>query len=167
MRFRHIFTYILMAAFLAPAYGQNTAGSSIASKTLLSSDGARKVEQRVYDNGLGDIVQMITRTVPMIPDTIVSLFRANSKAITTFLSGKQFTRLKGGVRQAFVEKTNIDGLFNRLASDCNAKIFHNGTERYFKAGKYRVGIHESSRGGGQTIHINYNNGEKLYKIRTK
>jgi len=49
-----------MAAFLAPAYGQNTAGSSIASKTLLSSDGARKVEQRVYDNGLGDIVQMIT-----------------------------------------------------------------------------------------------------------
>ena len=57
MRFRHIFTYILMAAFLVPAYGQNTAGSSIASKTLLSSDGARKVEQRVYDNGLGDIVQ--------------------------------------------------------------------------------------------------------------
>lgn len=66
MRFRHIFTYFLMAAFLAPAYGQNTAGSSIASKTLLSYDGARKVEQRVYDNGLGDIVQMITRTVPMI-----------------------------------------------------------------------------------------------------
>lgn len=24
-----------------------------------------------------------------------------------------------------------------------------------------------TRGGGQTIHINYNNGEKLYKIRTK
>lgn len=46
-----------MAAFLVPAWGQNTAGSSIASKTLLSSDGARKVEQRVYDNGLGDIVQ--------------------------------------------------------------------------------------------------------------
>lgn len=53
MRFQHIFTYFLMAAFLAPAYGQNTAGSSIASKTLLSYDGARKVEQRVYDNGLG------------------------------------------------------------------------------------------------------------------
>ena len=70
MRFRHIFTYILMAAFLAPAYGQSIAGSSIASKTLLSYDGARKVEQRVYDNGLGDIVQMITRTVPMIPDEI-------------------------------------------------------------------------------------------------
>ena len=66
MRFRHIFTYFLIAAFLVPAWGQNTAGSSIASKTLLSYDGARKVEQRVYDNGLGDIVQMITRTVPMI-----------------------------------------------------------------------------------------------------
>ena len=66
MRFRHIFTYILMAAFLAPAYGHSIAGSSIASKTLLSSDGARKVEQHVYDNGLGDIVQMITRTDPMI-----------------------------------------------------------------------------------------------------
>ena len=66
MRFRHIFTYFLMAAFLVPAWGQNTAGSSIASKTLLSSDGVRKVEQRVYDNGLGDIVQMITRTVPVI-----------------------------------------------------------------------------------------------------
>ena len=54
MRFRHIFTYILMAAFLAPAYGQSIAGSSIASKTLLSSDGARKVEQHVYEfNGVG------------------------------------------------------------------------------------------------------------------
>ena len=63
-----------MAAFLASAYGQNTAGSSIASKTLLSSDGARKVEQRVYDNGLGDIVQMITRTVPMIPADWRELF---------------------------------------------------------------------------------------------
>jgi len=60
MRFRHIFISILIAAFLAPAYGQSIAGSSIASKTLLSYDGVRKVEQRVYDNGLGDIVQMIT-----------------------------------------------------------------------------------------------------------
>jgi hypothetical protein len=43
-----------MAAFLAPAYGQSIAGSSIASKTLLSSDGARKVEQHVYEfNGVG------------------------------------------------------------------------------------------------------------------
>ena len=54
---RLFFLFALMAAFLAPTYGQSIAGSSIASKTLLSSDGARKVEQRVYDNGLGDIVQ--------------------------------------------------------------------------------------------------------------
>lgn len=75
MRSRICFLLILMAAFLAPAYGQNTAGSSIASKTLLSSDGVRKVEQRVYDNGLGNIVQeitsyMITRTVPTIEESI-------------------------------------------------------------------------------------------------
>ena len=100
-------------------------------------------------------------------NTIIPLFNANSKAITNLLSENHFTRIKGGVRQTFLEKTNIDELFNCLASRCNAKILRNGTERYFKAGKYRVGLHDSSRGGGRTIHINYNNGEKLYKIRTK
>ena len=54
---RLFFLFALMAAFLASANSQSIAGSSIASKTLLSSDGARKVECRVYDNGLGDIVQ--------------------------------------------------------------------------------------------------------------
>ena len=34
---RLFFLFALMAAFLVPAWGQNTAGSSIASKTLLSS----------------------------------------------------------------------------------------------------------------------------------
>ena len=99
-------------------------------------------------------------------NTIVS-FSTNAKAITTFLNGNHFTRLKGGVRQAFIERTDINKLFRSLASKCNAKIHYNGTEEYFKVGKYRVGLHNSSHGGGKTIHINYNNREKLYKIRSK
>ena len=35
------------------------------------------------------------------------------------------------------------------------------------SGKYRVGLHNSSHGGGKTMHINFNNREKLYKIRSK
>ena len=41
-----------MAVFITPAEAQTSAGSNIASRTRLLSDGTRKVEQRVYDNGL-------------------------------------------------------------------------------------------------------------------
>ena len=106
MRSRICFLLILMAAFLAPAYGQNTAGSSIASKTLLSSDGARKVEQRVYDNGLGDIVQEITSyTGSTLPSVVVrheyDEYRRETKTwlpVTSssgsgFISGSSITNL--------------------------------------------------------------------------
>ena len=44
---------------MTPVRGQDVPGSNIVSRTLLSSDGTRAVEQRVYDNGLGDVVQEI------------------------------------------------------------------------------------------------------------
>lgn len=100
-------------------------------------------------------------------NTLTTLFYTNSNVIATFLYGNQFTRLKGGVRQIFVDRNDINKLFRRLASQSNAKIHYNGKEQYFNAGKYRVGLHKSTRGGGQTIHINYNNREILYKIRSK
>ncbi len=57
MKLRQIFLPILMMSFIIPARAQSMAGSSIASRTLLISDGTKKIEERVYDNGLGDIVQ--------------------------------------------------------------------------------------------------------------
>ena len=48
-----------MAQLTGPTRAQNVPGSSIISWTFLSPDGARKVVQRVYDNGLGDVVQEI------------------------------------------------------------------------------------------------------------
>lgn len=56
---RPIILYILMMSVIAPARGQNAAGSNIVSRTVLSSDTARVLEQRVYDNGLGDVVQEV------------------------------------------------------------------------------------------------------------
>ena len=67
---------VLVTAFISPVRGQNSAGSNIVSRTVLSSGGA-VAEQRVYDNGLGDVIQevqswsdptlhQITGSVPMI-----------------------------------------------------------------------------------------------------
>lgn len=43
----------------APVNAQDNAGSDIISRTMLSADGKKMIEQRVFDNGLGDIVQEI------------------------------------------------------------------------------------------------------------
>ena len=59
MSLRQIILCILMTVVIAPARGQNAAGSSIVSRTVLSSDTARVLEQRVYDNGLGDVIQEV------------------------------------------------------------------------------------------------------------
>ena len=59
MRLCHVILYILMLSAIAPARGQTSGGSSIASLTVLSSDTARVLEQRVYDNGLGDVIQEV------------------------------------------------------------------------------------------------------------
>jgi hypothetical protein len=56
---RHIILSILMTSFILPVSGQETAGSNIVSRTQLLSDGSKAIEQRVYDNGLGDIVQEV------------------------------------------------------------------------------------------------------------
>ena len=48
-----------MLSFIAPARGQTSGGSSIASLTVLSSDTTKVLERRVYDNGLGDVVQEV------------------------------------------------------------------------------------------------------------
>ena len=60
MSLRHTILFFLTAAVVVPASAQTmAAGSDIVSRTLLSSYGTRAVEQRVYDNGLGDVVQEI------------------------------------------------------------------------------------------------------------
>ena len=46
-------------SLIAQVRAQDVPGSSIVSRTFLSSDGSGKLVQRVYDNGLGDIVQEI------------------------------------------------------------------------------------------------------------
>ena len=111
-------------------------------------------------------VIMIARSV--ISGALSMIMPSNPKAIQKFLNSIETTRLKGGVRQGYIKERNIDSFFKGLASKSNAYI-HSGRngERFFNAGKYRVGIHNSTKGGGRTIHINYNNGEKIYKIRTE
>ncbi len=58
MRPRYIILCFLVMSLTAPAMAQNAApGSDIVSRTVLSSDGTWKLVRRVYDNGLGDVVQ--------------------------------------------------------------------------------------------------------------
>ena len=60
MRLRHLILYLLMVTVLVtPIQGQTTPGSNIMSKTYLSADSTRLLEQRVYDNGLGDVIQEV------------------------------------------------------------------------------------------------------------
>ena len=59
IRYRYLFLYFMVVSSVAPVLAQNLPGSNIVSRTFLSPDGARKAVQRVYDNGLGDIVQEI------------------------------------------------------------------------------------------------------------
>ncbi|MBR5652740.1 MAG: hypothetical protein IKX22_01475 [Prevotella sp.] len=61
-----------MLTYTSPALGQDAPGSSIVSRTRLSSDGTKLLEQRVYDNGLGDVVQEV-QSFPgsSLPDLVV------------------------------------------------------------------------------------------------
>ena len=59
MKYRHLFPFFLAMSLIAQVRAQDVPGSSIVSRTFLSSDGSGKLVQRVYDNGLGDIVQEI------------------------------------------------------------------------------------------------------------
>ena len=59
MRLRCVILYVLLTMFMVPVSAQETEGSNIVSRTLLLSDGSKKIEQRVYDNGLGDVVQEV------------------------------------------------------------------------------------------------------------
>lgn len=73
------------------------------------------------------------------------------------------TRLKGGVRQGNIIG-NANDIFNKLAKQYGANIEKSGKELFFKSGNVRVGLHNSSKGGGtSTIHINDNG--QTYKIR--
>lgn len=71
-RFSTILLSYLLMSVVAPAYGQGTEGSHITSRTALSSDGSRMLEQRVYDNGLGDIIREV-QSWPgsALPDIVV------------------------------------------------------------------------------------------------
>ena len=64
--------YTLLTMFIAPIFGQGTEGSNIVSRTRLLSDGSKKIEQRVYDNGLGDVVQeVLSYTGSTLPSVVV------------------------------------------------------------------------------------------------
>ena len=54
-----IIVILLLAAFILPVHSQDVAGSNIVSRTFLSADETKAIEQRVYDNGLGDVVQEV------------------------------------------------------------------------------------------------------------
>ena len=72
MILRRIFMYALLLMSIAPVCGQETAGSDIVSRTWLLSDGSKKLEQRVYDNGLGDIVEeVLSYTGSTLPSVVV------------------------------------------------------------------------------------------------
>lgn len=71
-----------------------------------------------------------------------------------------------GINRQDIFMISGDGSCDNSKSNAYIHSGRNG-ERFFNAGKYRVGIHNSTKGGGRTIHINYNNGEKIYKIRTE
>ena len=64
---RPLILSVLMTLFILPVSGQETAGSNIVSRTLLQSDGSKAIQQRVYDNGLGD--NSIKRPVPSMLQT--------------------------------------------------------------------------------------------------
>ena len=76
-------------------------------------------------------------------------------------SGK-LERLKKGVRQGFV-KGDANKILKDLSKNYKTPLKKKGNELYFESGNTRVGIHESTKGGGTTIHINHNG--KTYKIR--
>ena len=54
-----IIVILLLAAFILPVHSQDVAGSNIVSRTFLSADETKAIEQRFYDNGMGDIVQEV------------------------------------------------------------------------------------------------------------
>ena len=62
---------ILAIVFIIPSHAQDEVGSNIVSRTMLSADGSKVIEQRVYDNGLGDVVQEV-QSFPV--STLPSIF---------------------------------------------------------------------------------------------
>ena len=59
MRLRYTFLCVLLASLFSPVRSQTVPGSSIVSRTFLSSGGSGKIVQRAYDTGLGDVIQEI------------------------------------------------------------------------------------------------------------
>jgi RHS repeat-associated protein len=69
---KYILLVLIIMAAVASVQAQSVPGSNIVSRTVLSSDGVKAVEQRVYDNGLGDIVQeAVSYTGSTLPDIVV------------------------------------------------------------------------------------------------
>ena len=72
MRLRCLFLSFLAVSSVAPVPAQNVPGSNIVSRTFLSTGGSGKIAQRVYDNGLGDVVQEIqTFQGSILPSIVV------------------------------------------------------------------------------------------------
>lgn len=72
MRLRYLFFYFLAMPCVIPVLVQDVPGSNIVSRTFLSTGGSGKIAQRVYDNGLGDVVQEIqTFQGSILPSIVV------------------------------------------------------------------------------------------------
>ena len=100
----------------------------------------------------------------------VSAAKGSTKLLQQFNSvesiiqnAERLARAKGGVRIGSVTG-NADNIFGGLAKQYGAKIqTGRGGEIFFRSGNVRVGLHNSSRGAGPTLHID--NAGRLFKIR--
>ena len=113
-----------MLSFIAPARGQTSGGSSIASLTVLSSDTAKVLERRVYDNGLGDRVlhhtakPNIARTFGVMPPELTPVQTLNADT-TDYLLGGSLVMTNGTV-----DKVLFDGGFADVSSSGSFVLFY-------------------------------------------
>ena len=113
-----------MLSFIAPARGQTSGGSSNASLTVLSSDTAKVLERRVYDNGLGDRVlhhtakPNIARTFGMMPPELTPVQTLNADT-TDYLLGGSLVMTNGTV-----DKVLFDGGFADVSSSGSFVLFY-------------------------------------------
>jgi RHS repeat-associated protein len=75
-------------------------------------------------------------------------------------------KLKRGIIQGSIKSHNMKKVFRNLASKHKVRInYDKNGNAYFYANGYRVSMHNSTKGAGQTLDINYNRGLQIYKIR--